>query len=107
MDYVRNILGSQVEGALTPDFGEYELRLFGDLAEMLEEIRKRDAEFGLARMVAGYAWEWKTKNDKEAFDIVIDDVSMRWNGTQTDWIASPKALEEVCSIHTVQGYDLN
>jgi DUF2075 family protein len=58
-------------------------------------------------MVAGYAWEWKTKNDKDAYDIVIDDVSMRWNGTQTDWIASPKALEEVGSIHTVQGYDLN
>ena len=107
VDYVRNILGNQVEIELAPDFGEYDLRLFDDLAEMREEIRKRDAEFGLARMVAGYAWEWKTKNDKDAYDIVIDDVSMRWNGTQTDWIASPKALEEVGSIHTVQGYDLN
>lgn len=107
VDYVRNILGNQVEIELAPDFGEYDLRLFDDLAEMREEIRQRDAVFGLARMVAGYAWEWKTKNDKEAFDIVIDDVSMRWNGTQTDWIASPKALEEVGSIHTVQGYDLN
>ena len=32
---------------------------------------------------------------------------MRWNTTTTDWINSPKSVEEVGSIHTVQGYDLN
>src|SRR5699024_4021918 len=30
-----------------------------------------------------------------------------WHGTATDWINSRLALEEVGSIHTVQGYDLN
>lgn len=32
---------------------------------------------------------------------------MRWNKAQKDWINSPGSLEEVGSIHTVQGYDLN
>ena len=32
---------------------------------------------------------------------------MRWNTTTTDWINSPKSVDEVGSIHTVQGYDLN
>ena len=89
------------------DFGEYEFRAFDSVARMRDEIIRRDAEAGLARLVAGYAWEWKTKKDKTAFDIEIGDVRLRWNSTQTDWIASSNALEEVGSIHTVQGYDLN
>jgi DUF2075 family protein len=32
---------------------------------------------------------------------------MRWNSTDKDWINSVGSLEEVGSIHTVQGYDLN
>ena len=74
---------------------------------MRDEIFLRDANVGLSRMVAGYAWEWKTKKDKTAFDIEIDGTQLRCNGTPTDWIASSNALEEVGSIHTVQGYNLN
>ena len=58
-------------------------------------------------MLAGYAWAWKTKTDKTLYDIEIDGCQLRWNSTQTDWIASPKSVDEVGSIHTVQGYDLN
>ncbi|NHF63304.1 DUF2075 domain-containing protein [Chryseoglobus sp. KN1116] len=70
-------------------------------------IRERDAEHGLARLVAGYAWEWKSKNDPTAYDIELDGPQLRWNTTATDWIASKTSLDEVGSIHTVQGYDLN
>jgi len=66
-----------------------------------------DAQSGLSRLVAGFAWEWKTKNDKSAYDIEIDGCQLRWNSVATDWIASGKSLDEVGSIHTVQGYDLN
>lgn len=74
---------------------------------MRDEIYRRDAEMGLSRMVAGYAWEWRTKRVNTAFDIEIGQTRLRWNSTPTDWIASSNALEEVGSIHTVQGYDLN
>ncbi|KPM35885.1 hypothetical protein AK830_g10675 [Neonectria ditissima] len=89
------------------DFGEYDFRIFDSVAHMRNQIFQRDAEVGLARMVAGFAWEWKTKKDKTAFDIEIGDTRLRWNSTPTDWISSRKALDEVGSIHTVQGYDLN
>lgn len=56
--------------------------------------------------MAGYAWKWISKKDKDAFDIRIDGVALRWNSTQRDWINSPGAIDEVGSIHTVQGYDL-
>ena len=106
VSYIRRILGSGAPVA-PEGFDGYEFRLFGNLAEMREEIQRKDAEVGLSRLLAGYAWPWKTKNDKTAFDIDLDGVQLRWNSKQVDWIASPKAIDEVGSIHTVQGYDLN
>ncbi|KAF2657685.1 hypothetical protein K491DRAFT_703363 [Lophiostoma macrostomum CBS 122681] len=88
-------------------FGDYDFRMFDSVAEMRDEILRRDADVGLSRMVAGYAWEWKTKKDKDAFDIEIDQVQLRWNSTPTDWVSSRNALAEVGSVHTIQGYDLN
>ena len=109
--YVRRILGAAPLGEALPtrreSFGEYDFRLFDSVAEMRDEIRSKDAEHGLSRLLAGYAWEWKSKNDRSAIDIDVDGVTLRWNSTQVDWIASPTSLDEVGSIHTVQGYDLN
>ena len=107
--YVRWIFNPRPTRAPPPirEFGDYDFRLFDSVAHMRDEIFRRDAEVGLSRMAVGYAWEWKTKKDKDAFDIEIGETRLRWNSTQTDWIASRNALEEVGSIHTVQGYDLN
>ncbi len=104
--YIRRILNSGAPVA-PEKFDGYGFRLFDDLAEMRGEIRRKDAEVGLSRLLAGYAWAWKTKSDKTAFDIELDGVQLRWNSKQVDWIASPMAIDEVGSIHTVQGYDLN
>ena len=57
--------------------------------------------------MAGYAWDWVSKNDKTAFDIELDGERMRWNSSQRDWTNSKHSIEEVGSIHTVQGYALN
>lgn len=89
------------------EFGDYEFRFFDDLGDMHDKIRARDAEYGLSRLVAGYAWDWKSKKDNTAFDIQLDGQSLRWNSTAKEWIASDNSINEVGSIHTVQGYDLN
>lgn len=108
ISYIRCILDplssiSQVRRA----FGECDFRGFDNVENMREEIFSRNSEVGLSRLVAGFAWEWKSKMNKSAFDIEIGSTRLRWNSTPTDWIASSNALEEVGSIHTVQGYDLN
>jgi DUF2075 family protein len=74
---------------------------------MIEQIKLRNKESGLARLIAGYSWEWKSNKDKNAFDIQIDDVQLKWNGTSNDWINSEGSVNEVGCIHTTQGYDLN
>lgn len=103
--YVRSLFSPVPEAPHA--FENYEFRMFENLGEMVAQVKKRDSEVGLSRLLAGFAWEWKTKNDREAFDIEVEDQKLRWNGTAVDWVNSPNSLNEVGSIHTIQGYDLN
>ncbi|MGH3474588.1 MAG: DNA/RNA helicase domain-containing protein [Aeromicrobium sp.] len=103
--YVRDILSED-----PPDpalFSQYEFRLFDDLSDMRAAIADREDEIGLSRLIAGYAWEWRSKSNPHLFDIEIGDLQLRWNVSDTDWISSPTSVDEVGSIHTTQGYDLN
>ena len=88
----------------------YDLRFFDNLSEMKDAITEKEAEHGLSRLVAGYAWKWASSGDltnEAPYDIKIDGINLRWNRTATDWISSPTSHVEVGSVHTVQGYDLN
>ena len=85
----------------------YEFFLFDHIEEMVEEIKKRDVESGLSRLIAGFSWKWISKNNKELNDIKIGNTELMWNGTANDWINSENSVNEVGCIHTTQGYDLN
>jgi DUF2075 family protein len=85
----------------------YEFKMYEDVSQMVQDIKKKNAKHKLARVVAGYAWSWKTKGGKEGHDIEIDDLKLVWNSTNIDWINSKNSVNEVGCIHTVQGYDLN
>ena len=106
VEYVRDVLGPNPP-AERIDVGDYDLRLFDDVGEMLAEVRARNDEEGLARVVAGFAWPWQSKKSKSRADIVFGDIELQWNSRVVDWVDSPKSIDEVGSIHTIQGYDLN
>lgn len=95
--------------AVDSDFSEYDFRIFDNFSDMTVELNAKESEKGLARLVAGYAWKWATKgiSDPNVFDIEIEGAKLAWNRTAIDWINSPTSINEVGSIHTVQGYDLN
>lgn len=86
---------------------EYELVLFDSLEHLYNRLMEQEDKYGLCRLVAGYAWPWKSKTDKKAFDIEIEGLKFQWNTTDKDWVNSPTAYKEVGCIHTTQGYDLN
>ena len=86
---------------------EYDFKLFDSIEEMINKIKTHNQESGLSRLIAGYSWQWKSKNNKDLFDIYIDNVKLKWNATSNDWINSENAINEVGCIHTTQGYDLN
>jgi DUF2075 family protein len=85
----------------------YDLRFFEKFKDMKAEIESRNSEVGLSRLLAGFAWPWNSKDDRSRFDIEIDGIKLFWNRTAVDWINSKTSHEEVGSIHTIQGYDLN
>jgi DUF2075 family protein len=105
VDYVGRVLSGEEVPRQT--FGTYDFRFFESAEAMRKEIMKRDREHGLSRLVAGYAWPWNSKADPAAHDIEIEGMQLFWNRTIVDWINSDTSAEEVGSIHTVQGYDLN
>ena len=107
IDYVHDVLSNGFRPQQREIFDDFEAKLFSDIREFVAAIEKREQEFGLARMVAGFAWPWKSKRDRGAYDIEIDGLKFRWNSTQYNWIGSKNAPYEVGSIYTVQGDDLN
>jgi len=108
--YVRDLLScSMPQERKLYQSKDYEFLIFNDLDEMITQIKLRDESYGLARLVAGFAWEWKTKDQKNRhlIDIQIGNTALRWNSVAIDWPNSPNAINEVGCIHTTQGYDLN
>ena len=89
------------------NFSDYDFKIYDNIHKMVSDIKQKDKELQLCRVVAGYAWPWSTKDNKDGYDIEIDGLKLVWNKTTKDWVNSPNAINEVGCIHTVQGYDLN
>lgn len=105
INYVRDILSCTAKEAKKIE--NYDFLLYDDANQMIEDIKALNEEMGLCRTVAGYAWRWKSKKDKKAYDIVLNGKGYRWNTTDVKWIESDTSINEIGCIHTVQGYDLN
>lgn len=122
LDYVKAIF-SDTPPKCKVDFKEYDFKLFDNVNVLVEEIKQKNNEYGLCRTVAGYSWEWKSKGtklpmhitkddykkiiDNGLYDIEIDGYKYIWNTKITDWINSENSINEIGSIHTTQGFDLN
>ncbi|MBC7391183.1 MAG: DUF2075 domain-containing protein [Opitutaceae bacterium] len=86
---------------------DYEILVFDSLPDLYKELDRKETEYGLCRLVAGYSWPWASKENKSAIDIELEGLQFQWNQTDKDWINSPTAFKEIGCIHTTQGYDLN
>ncbi len=95
----------------TLDVAEFDFRVVDSPNELRDLIRARNGERNRARMVAGYCWDWKSKNLPGAYDVEMPefDFKMRWNLTADGplWITAPSSVEEIGCIHTCQGLELD
>jgi DUF2075 family protein/predicted GIY-YIG superfamily endonuclease len=108
VEFIDQLLHNKLEKDQNPfQSKRYEFIMFDSIDELIKEIRSRDGEVGLSRLVAGYSWKWISKKDTSLFDIEIEGTKLRWNSTNQDWVNSENAVDEVGCIHTTQGYDLN
>lgn len=92
-------------------FEGYDLVFHDDIESFVESFEADYQLHNLSRIVAGYAWRWVSKKDRNAFDIEIDDVRLRWNCTYDNWVgrglSNDAIAHEVGCIHSIQGYDLS
>lgn len=108
IDYINCIFSNSLHPQRKEHFGDFELKLFTDFRRFQSVIKKKDEEFGLSRMIAGFAWKWNTKKDYDnQYDIEIEGVKLKWNSTLDNYLGSERSKDEVGSIYTVQGDDLN
>lgn len=107
IDYIHDVLSNYARPQHKEIFDGFEAKIFDRIEDFIDAMKAREAEYGLARMAAGFAWEWKSKRESHAYDIKIEGAKLRWNSTQNNWIGSKNATDEVGSIYTVQGDDLN
>ena len=109
IDYLQHVL-SDSPPANMQNFDDFEFKIYDDFSRFVNDIREREQEFGLCRLVAGFAWKWASKGSSPTSsicDIEIDGIKLKWNSTDNDWIGSVQSTEEVGSIYTIQGFDLN
>ncbi|MDE7351782.1 MAG: DUF2075 domain-containing protein [Acetatifactor sp.] len=87
-------------------FSQYDFRLFESFDEMYRQMKEKEQAVGLCRLCGGYAWKWNKDTPEEA-DIHIQNTSIWWNRQTGGWLRNPGAREEMGSIYTLPGLDLN
>lgn len=112
LGWLDNTLQIRETANLTLEGTGYDFRIVDTASELKELIYEKNREHNKARMVAGYCWDWVSKNSHGSDDdIVLDDgeFSARWNLASDGnlWIIKPESVSEVGCIHTCQGLEMD
>jgi DUF2075 family protein/thymidine kinase len=109
--WLDDTLGVRADDAsyFSPD--RYDFRIFDDPAKLHDTIREKNKTNNKSRMVAGYCWNWVSKNDSKQSDLVFPEFryQAQWNLDQHagTWIIQPDSVSEVGCIHTCQGLEVD
>ncbi|MEB0301560.1 DUF2075 domain-containing protein [Mucilaginibacter sp. 5C4] len=109
--WLDNVLQIRETANTVLDTQEYDFKIFDDPNELRDVIYEKNKDRNKARLVAGYCWNWASKKDPFAMDIVMPefDFGMQWNLGSDGmlWIVSPESVSEVGCIHTCQGLEVD
>jgi len=107
--WIDNVLGVRETANETLEGINYDFRVFDSPNLLRDAIFEKNRISNKARIVAGYCWNWVSKNDSTLKDIAIDEYgfAMKWNLSSDGnlWILKPDSVNEVGCIHTCQGLE--
>ncbi len=109
---------------LPEDMGNYEIKSFDTPEELEKEIKLKaqNKETKLSRMVATYDWKYNKKESKgHEYMVKIGQWQKLWNYqlinkenskekknlNKLSWAEQDITIDEIGSIYTIQGFDLN
>nr|WP_319472922.1 DUF2075 domain-containing protein [uncultured Sphaerochaeta sp.] len=110
LSWLDGVLGIQEETANPTLEGiDYDFQVVDDPNELRRLIEERNREDDKARIVAGYCWDWVSKNNPDSVpDIAIDNFSMYWNlSSDGTYAISKGSINQVGCIHTTQGLEFS
>lgn len=109
--WLDDVLGIRPTANLTFDPDAFDFRVMDSPVELHALIAEKNQFANKARVVAGYCWDWVSKRNPDAFDIVLPEYAYekRWNLDRDGslWIITPGSVDEVGCIHTCQGLEVD
>lgn len=110
LSWLDGVLGIQKETANPTLEGiKYDFKVLDDPIELRRLIEEKNCIDNKARLVAGYCWEWISKNGSNTEnDIILGDFAMRWNlSSDPTFAISKSSIDQVGCIHTTQGLEFS
>lgn len=102
------------------DENAFEFKIWDNAGEMYQYILNKDSKYGKCRIISTYDFPYKLNNGKKDLnkdwyvscgDKDPSGFRLRWDRyipeIQLPWSERPDTIEEVGSVYTVQGFDLN
>lgn len=84
---------------------DYDIRIVDTPEEMKQFIIDRNNDSDTpSRMISGDVFDWKSRTDRDAVDIVIGGFEAQWNRTKY-FASDPGSIDQVGCIHTTQGME--
>lgn len=87
---------------------DYDFRIFEDAQKMYQKLGEKNNNFGKARIVA--TADYPSTLDGKKHYVTEGDFHLPWdqyNYSKVTWAEKPETINEIGSIYTVQGFDLN
>jgi DUF2075 family protein len=104
--FLDNLLGIRETANFNFDF-DYDVKVFDDPNQMYEALKKTNTR-NKSRMIAGYTYEWVSKEDKSKFDIVLSSsFKKHWNFSTDEFAIDPESFDQVGCIHSTQGLEFD
>lgn len=107
--FLDNLLQIRPTANRTFEIDDYDIKVFDNPKVMMEELRIKNKVNNKSRMLAGYCYNWTSKKEASAYDIIIgDDFKAQRNFSNTStWAIDENSFDQVGCIHTCQGLEFD
>lgn len=108
VQWINDLTDGHIHSLPLDSRNHYDFQIFDDAEAMRQEIVKRNQEVGLSRILSTSGYPSTLDGGKHY--IREGRFKMPWdqyNFTATPWAEIPETINEVGSIYTCQGFDLN
>jgi DUF2075 family protein/thymidine kinase len=89
-----------------PKNSQFEFKVFNTAGELYEQIKEKNKEVGLSRVVATSGFpriDGRHNVEMDSFSLPWDE----WDPQRTHWAKRESSIAQVGTIYTLQGFDLN